>query len=529
MAQRLAPIRLRELGTLGFFAESDELDDRQYAATLGNAVFDQKGRIAARKGWLAYLTSAVTDTPDIEKLHYYAKEIGETEYWIAAGDNDKLYKLSGAVGTGTATDITGAITTPSDSNWQFVNYNNLVVGMQQDDNPISWNGTGNFADYGSGTALPDGNCLLSAWGRLFGTTADGQQINWTATLGSDFDAVGAGQLNVRLVWPDGKDKIVAIAAFNSRLVIFGQRSVLIYGDDAKSQLDAGLDPNSTSFGLKETVDGVGLYARDLVAQVGNDLVFCSPAGLRTLRRAVDYENHAMAGVSHNVNAYLLDTILSDAPSADACNLTFDQSRGLLLLRLGTKYVVFDARRTWRDPNKPEAEPFYRASLWTGIPWKGIAVGDDKALRLGFADGLIGEYTGYLDNNVAYTFDLSTVWLSLERGQGQGERLKFLKRILLFASTTKNYEVTMRWLWDFSTTKSVQTITMSQQSPPSEWGLGEWGLSEWNGGNLASIFKGTASGKGSGTFLKLGFSVEIDGTEFAYNSINTQLKLGRLTR
>lgn len=528
MAQPLRPIRLRELGQLGFWAESDEVDSPLFAATLSNAVFDEKGRVAARKGWSSYLASAITGTPEVCSLHYYAKEIGDTEFWIAAGDDNKLYKLAGAVGAGTATDITGAITSPSGCDWQFVNYNNLVVGMQQDDNPISWNGSGNFADYGSGTALPDGNCLLSAWGRLFGTTADGQQINWTATLGSDFDAVGSGQLNVRLVWPDGKDKIVAIRAFNKRLVIFGQRNILIYGDDAASQLDAGLDPNSTSFTLKETIEGVGLYARDAVAEVGNDLLFLTPNGVRSLRRAVDYEFHPMEGVTKSINPFLQTEIESSLPAANTCKMVYDQQHGMVLMRVGDVNYYLDVRRRYQDPNDPREE-FYRAALWIGMDWKAAAVGDDRALRFGFAGGVIGEYGGYLDNTSTYTLDLSSAWLSLEQGQGEGERLKFLKRLFMLASTNQTYTVNIRWQWDFSQNQAQKAITVTQDAAPAEWGLGEWGEDEWAGGTSSGIYRGTTTGSGGGTYFRVGFSIAINGSAFAYNALSAQMKLGRLTR
>lgn len=529
MAQPLTPIRLRELGQLGFFAEAEDLEGPLYASTLTNAQFDAKGRIAARLGYDPYLSSAIAAV-DVTKLHYYAKEIGETEHWIAATSADKLYKLAGATGSGTATEITGAITTPSGSDWQFVNYNNLVVGMQQGDTPISWNGAGNFADYGSGTALPDGNCLLSAWGRLFGTTADGQSINWTATLGSDFDAVGSGQLNVRLVWPDGKDKIIGLASFNKRLVIFGQRSVLVYGDDAASQLDPGIDPNSTSFTLKETVEGVGLYARDAWAAVGNDLVFLSAEGtLRSMRRAVDYENLGLKSLSSNTDPYTIQETLTNAPAAADTSLVYDRPRGQLLLRLGAVYLYYDARRLYQDPNDASREPFYRAALWANLSWRGIAVGDDGNLRMGFDDGTIGEYGGYLDDTSTYTLDMSGTWMSLEDGQGRGERIKFLKRLLMFAATNKTYTVNVRWHWDFSVTATSRAITVVQASGPAEWGEAEWGEAEWSSGSDTGVYRGTVSGSGSGTFLKVGFSVAINDVEFAYQAINTQMKIGRLTR
>ena len=313
------------------------------------------------------------------------------------------------------------------------------------------------------------------------------------------------------------------------MIIFGQRSILIYGDDAASQLDAGVDPNSTSFTLKESVEGVGLYARDAVAAVGSDLVFLSFDGLRSLRRAVDYENHAMKSISQNINPFIIQELTENSPAQDNTNLTYDKDRGFLLLRLGAIYFYFDARRFYQDPNDDSREPFYRASLWTSPSWNGIAVGDDGNLRFGFNDGTIGQYGGFLDGDSTYVLDLSSGWLSLEDGNGRGERLKFLKRILLFASTTQSYTVNFRWSWDFSSTTTTKGITVMQDVDPAEWGLAEWGADEWSGGGLTGVYKGTTTGSGSGTYIKVGFSLTVNDASFSFNTLNTQMKIGRLTR
>lgn len=536
MAQPLVPVQLRHLGQYGFFAEADgRYDDLRYASTLTNIVFDEKGRPASRNGWSSVLASAITNTPTVEGLHYFQREIGETDYWIAATNQDdstfKIWKVEGAVGAATSTDITGTITSPTSYSWQFANYNNNVVGIQQGDNPIEWDGSATpFADMDSGgSGRPDGNCIIAAWGRCFATTADGQTVQWTPSLSSDWDNTGSGSLNVRLVWPNGKDHIIAIVAFAKRLIIFGKESILVYGDSTASQDAVGIDPNGEGFGLLEAISGVGLRARDAVVEAGDDLLFVSQDGIRSLRRAVDYENLPMQTLTRNIDPYLIDLLKNSSINTTDMKLVYHVDEAMVLLRMGGTYFYLDMREPVHDMGGAErGSPILRSSIWSGLSWQCAAHGRDGKLRFGFTSGVVGEYGTYLDNASTYTFDMSSVWLSLADESGRGERLKFLKRLLLFASTEKTYQVHLRWAYDFSQKFTTKTVTVTQDATPAEWGLAEWGDDEWSGGALG-IFKGAASGSGSGTYIKIGFSLVINGAAFAFNALTMQTKLGRLSR
>ena len=515
---------LNDLGMYGYYSEADtRYNDAKFAGSLTNVVFDDKGRLTSRKGNATVLATGLGGGALFKRLHYYRRDIGTDDQWLAAADNDKIYKIAGAAGAATATDITGSITTPTSWDWQFVTYNDKVIGIQQGDGPIVYTGTGSFADFNAGaTNLPDGNCLLSAWGRLWGTTSDGQAVHWTAALGEDFDAAGSGQLNVRKVWTNGADRIVALAAFNNRLVIFGKQNILIYRDESATTTGEGLNPNSSGFTLEETVDGQGLVGRDAVAAVGNDLVFLSEDGLRSLQRAVDYEKLAMVTLSRNIDPVIKSAVAS-LTADNTVDLCYHQKEALLLLRVGGSYFYLDPRDRI-TPNADENKSgIFRASDWTGIPYHSAFSGLDGNLRFAIRDDL-GEYSGYNDNDTAtYQMDVGSTWLD-----GGGEARKMLKRVAFFANTQTTYTLTIRWAWDFSTTFETRSVTVSQVSDPAEWGEAEWGEDEWSG-DSNSLFRANTMGSGSGTYFKVGFSLGIDGEEFAYNSLYLQMKKGRLTR
>ena len=60
------------------------------------------------------------------------------------------------------------------------------------------------------------------------------------------------------VWPDGHDEIVALAAHNGALIIFGKHSIVVYGNaEAPAEM-----------ALADTVAGVGCVDRDTVQYTG---------------------------------------------------------------------------------------------------------------------------------------------------------------------------------------------------------------------------------------------------------------------
>lgn len=526
MAEPLQSISLQKIGQYGYYAEADaRYNDERYAGTFKNCIFDKRGRVASRKGYDVVLATAISGTPDVKRLHYYRRDIGTADQWIAAADDDSIYKISGNAGSATSSDITGTITTPSSWDWQFVTYNDKVIGIQQGDDPIVYTGTGSFADFNAGaTNLPDGNCLLSAWGRLWATTVSGQQINWTGVLGEDFDGAGSGQLNVRKVWPNGADRVVALAAFNGRLVIFGKKNILIYRDAAASTTAEGVNPNSSSFGLEDTIEGVGLVGRDAVEVVGNDLVFLSKLGVTSLGRVLEYEKTPLSYITRNIDPALSDDLAGLSSDANV-DMTYHEDEALLLLKIQTNYYYLDPRTAIVPQGGDERrEPILRASTWDGIAYHQALSGVDGKLRFAQADGQLGEYGGYLDGTSQYQMEVLSTWLNFGT-----ENEKILKRMLVFANTELDYQVTLKWGWDYSDTFNTSTFFVTSSGvDASEWNVAEWGEGLWSGDQDA-VLKGATQGSGKGAYLKVGFLVSINNEDFALNAILLQLKGGRLTR
>ena len=78
---------------------------------------------------------------------------------------------------------------------------------------------------------PQGNEVLAAFGRLFVAdfATDKSTIYWSDLLnGHAWTGGSTGSIDISKVWPNGYDEIVALAAHNGFLVIFGKDAIVIY-------------------------------------------------------------------------------------------------------------------------------------------------------------------------------------------------------------------------------------------------------------------------------------------------------------
>ena len=117
----------------------------------------------------------------------------------------------------------------------------------------------------SGTP-PQGNEVLAAFGRLWVAdfATDKSTIYWSDLLnGHAWSGGSSGSIDISEVWPNGYDEIVALAAHNGFLIIFGKDSIVIY---------QGAD-NPATMSLADTISNIGCVSRDAVVSTGKDLIF----------------------------------------------------------------------------------------------------------------------------------------------------------------------------------------------------------------------------------------------------------------
>jgi len=505
----LQQIILREPGTFGLNTEQAlAVDDPRWCTEGTNLVFDDTNRLTSRKG-LNNLTISGGHSDDVESIHEFIKDSSSSEIIHAAG-------LMVYTGTSTLTDISGTITTPTANDWQFVNFNGKCIGVQQGHTPIVYTGTGSFADITAATgSLPTGNCALAAFGRLWVADSDRVTLKFSEILDeTNWASAGSGSLDTTEIWPDGLDQIVAIGEFQNQLLIFGKRSILVYTGADKLIDNTGQATVSlaTSFQLYDIIRR-GTNWRDSVVAIGNDLLFMSPDGLRSVSRGLESQTMPLTDLSTQVRSILIGQ-LDGATTVKAAYSPVDRA---YLVRIdkstGINYWYFDVGR-----RLPTGD--LRAFRWTGINYTAITVASDNTVYLG-TNGALGDHSGYTDEMSTYDVE----WLTAGTELGvQGE--KILKTGRFLVATNAENAFTLRWCVDFQEACYTAVGRAGFNNAQSEWNVAEWGLDEWSGTAQVSRELRVPLSH-SGQIVQVGARATVSGFELAFANVTLLAKVGRL--
>lgn len=502
----LSPMSLSSSGIQGLNLQSSStILDPSWATKAQNMVFDNTNRLSARSGWVALNSSSATGT--IGQVFEYLPITGAN--FVISATPTKLYS-----GTTTLTDITGSVA-PTASNWKFVNFNGNVYGLQAGHPLIVWTGSGNFAAVTAATgAVPNGNELLSAFGRLWGVDSTGQVLQYCNLLdATNWNITGAGSFNLTSVWGTGNDSIVALAAFNNLLVVFGSRNIVIFQDGSGSVL--GMNP--INMAVSDMISGIGCAARDSVQNInGDDLAFLSSSGLQSLKRVIIERSNAIRNISLNVRDYLAATALAETPVG--LRSTYCANNGLYLLLAPVSGVLFAF-----DTKIPLQDGTWRVTLWDNFIPSALYTLHDSATILSAKAGQLFQYQGMQDNGANFVATYESGWLDL--GPDVGNREKMLKRLLAVFSSSGGGNVTFKWAYDFSTAFYTSQVTVQAISSVAQFGAAQFAVDQYGGGN--SIFDVRVPTNSSGQFIKVGLDVTASQATFSLNQMQLFAKIGRL--
>jgi hypothetical protein len=454
-------------------------------------MLDDRGRISTREG-IKQISINITDhatanTLRVKSLGEYRSKTGTSTIFCGAGAN--VYKLNtgNTPYTLDAQTFSGG-TTKTDGNWQFTNFNNQFYGVQASNKPINYSGSTwlDLEDVGS-YAAPSGvttftpSCILGEFGRLWVSSIGENKdvVYYSDTLlGHIFNGGASGSLDLKTVW--GGDEVVAITAFMGKLVIFGKNNIVIYNDPWA--------PAAATFVLDEVIEGVGCVARDSVQLLGDDIVFLSASGLRSLSRTKVQDKMPLTDLSLAVR----DEIKTHIIEADMAQVKgqYDLASGVYLLAFPDRNITyaFDFKSITPD-NAP------RLTTWNFAAKKNprsfLATADGSlhiGLGAGDYEGRVATYDGYfdvdksdvtssygssspcvaaggtwetvnskcwLDTDNTYQADFKTVWLDFE----QPAITKILKRFLAVFSGGKDSNVTLNWYRDYSINPDSANFTL----------------------------------------------------------------------
>ena len=503
MAQPLRSIDLVAPAFKGVNSEDSPIaQDTSFAEIADNAIIDRQGRLASRKGNNVLTTNKTAlGTDHIHNIHEFYDSAGNET--IFSTGNNKIMS-----GTTTLTDVTPGSYTITANDWKIVNFNDKAYFFQRGFDPLvhdNSNGLRTFtvANGGATNATFKANEVLAAFGRLFiaGNATNDTIIYWSDLLdGNAFTGGSSGNIDVSKAWPDGADKIVALAAHNDFLVVFGEHSIIVY---------SGAD-SPASMAINDTVSGVGCIDRKTVVSIGTDLLFLSDDGLRSLGRTIQEKSLPISDLSRNVKQELIGFL---AAKTSPASTVYSPENYFYLLALPDSNLVycFDLRGRLENGS-------FRVTKWPSVKFKSFARDRDGTVYIGTTDG-IGKYDGFDDNNVSYIFRYSSPGLTF----GDPSKIKILKKIRPTIIGGNDADIILSWTYDFSVQANTSRFRVGT-STPGFYGVSEYTAVEFSLGDLIS--RKSLNCTGNGTVITVGLQTEVNGASISLQEMNVLALIGK---
>ena len=533
MTKQLTTSTVAAPGFYGLNSQDSSVSlENGYATTATNCVIDKFGRIGSRKGWKRVsATNTDLGTSKIKTIQEVRYEGGS--YFISTGNNKLFvgettlvqYNVRNATNTGNATY------TITDNHWDIAVQPfsaGLVASahaylVQEGHKPLVFHklsagsGHAHEGDYGFQLlsdvgSLPTGhtadtfkpNTALAAFGRVwYADIANDRQTVYFSDIndGAKLSGGTAGYLNINNIVAAG-DPIIALAAHNSYLVIFCEKTIVVY-DKAN---------DISNIALADTINGTGCIARDSLVATGSDLIFLSDAGIRSFQRTIQEKSMPMRDISKNVRDDLIADVAQE--TLKEIKAVYYEKDAFYLIAFPTTKIVycFDMRGTLPDGAA-------RATTWDSMEPTAFCSTTDRRLLVGQA-GYIGRYDGYLDDTASYRMVYFTNYFDF----GQPTLTKILKKIGFVFIGTSAQPVVVKWSFDYSTTyrNIIRSLT---GGTISEFGIAQFNIDEFSTDAALSGFNYQVGG--TGKVLQLGIESDINGDPLSVQKIDVYVIQGKI--
>jgi len=538
MAKQISYQPLTDIGLNGLNTQDNPASlDTSFLTKAENVVIRESGRIAFRKGLKQKVAPSDTAIASLvehndNNTNKVFASYGTSIYTVDFTDTDAAFPTSGADVKHTVANSTG--------NWQFIEFNRRLTCIHEGIVPQRYDGSQGsgskwaaFDNAHRPTGISSGefkpSCGMGFYGRMWvGGVASGKDVLYYSTLldADDFrttaenGASNGGFIDLKTVW--GVDDIIAIAPFMGKLVVFGTNNIAIY--DSPSIIG--------DMALNEVIKGVGCVSRDSVQAIGDDLVFLSSTGLRSLGRTTEKDKLPMQDLSLNIK----DTLIRNVGQSTNVKAVYVENEGIYILSFVDSNItyVFDFKHF--TPNQAP-----RITTWTfdnNREPASLAYTELYGLLVGQKDGGLAGYEGYFDSDLAsngttvtdaaYTSSIATTWINL----GQSVAASLLKRLFMVLEGGSGATLGLKWYKDYSPTSSSTTsITLN---PVTTGTTALWGASTSLYGKSGVTYKpvyGLQEYKtpltGSAKNLKIEINITSNGFDASLQDLTLLHKQGKI--
>ena len=510
MVAKLLTTTVSAPGFMGLNTQDSSVSlEAGYATVANNCVIDKFGRIGARKGWTpAHATNSALDSANVKAIGELIDNSGNS-YIIAAGNN-KLFKLVGTTLTQLTYGGGGTAPTITDSNWQMAPLNGHLYIYQAGHDPLVFDPAVSTTTYrrvaektGYSGTVQNNNCVISAYGRTWSANnATSKSIIQFSDLlaGQIFNTGSSGTLDVSKVWPNGADEIIALAAHNNFLMVFGRRQILIYSN--------ATDP--ANIVLSDTISGVGCVARDSVVSTGGDILFLSDSGVRSMMRTVQEKSAPMRDISANVRDDLVLEISLE--TASEIRAVYSDKEAFYLLSLPVRQLVYCFDMRSQLPNGAN-----RVTTWDGLVPYAMKYTRNKDLLVG-KTGYIGTYTGYKDDTNSYLMRYFTNYFDFQ----SPTVLKIMKKVGVTVIGGQGYPVTLKFGFDYSDILNLRQFNLNNAAV-AEYNIAEYNIGEYGGSAFDNKIINIG---GSGKVIQLGFETVVFNKSISIQKLDVYVKTGK---
>ncbi len=509
----ITPFVIQAPGFYGLNLSDSPVDlPSNFALEANNCVIDKFGRVAARNGWSkATTTSADLGSAGVACIGELIANNG-SETTLFAGNN-KLFKLVGTTATLLTYGGGGVAPVITADNWKFCQINGVAMFWQRSFDPLIYDPAVSTTTYrrlnektGTAGTVQQANEAIAAYGRVWcgDISSDKQTVYFSDLLAPHIWTGGtSGSLNVDRIWPIGGDEIVALAAHNGKLIIFGRKQILVY--------TGATTPSSMT--LDDAITGIGCIARDSVQNIGTDVLFLSDTGVRSLLRTIQEKSAPLRDISKNISDDLKQYISSETGNIKSGYSQVNKFY-LLYLPTPTRVYCFDTKAVLPDGAA-------RVTSWPSYTAYSFYETKGRKFYIGKA-GYLGLYSGYLDDTSTYRMTYYTSWIDF----GNQVQRSILKKIVATFIGGPNQVISFKWAKDYRGIYSSGNATIESVGVLAEFGVSEYNTTaEYTSGVVVDDI--SVSGTGVGKVLQFGIETEVSASSLSLQKLEIWTKDGKI--
>lgn len=459
-----------------------------FALTANNCIIDKFGRIGSRKGVMAVGAQTLGKITFISEVRNKTISATDSSFFV-----DGVAKYTAVSGHETQ----AAVTVMQQNGPDF------LVMVSDADVPLSFDGTDVvplvISAYPTGLSAVDflPSIIMSGYGRLWTAGPNGGNVIYFSDLlnPGNWATGSSGRLDITTMV--GEDKIVGLAAHNNALIIFLRNNILIYSGPA----------NPAGMALLDTINGLGCIAKGSIQRTGEDIIFLSRTGLRSLNRTVQEKSAPLNDLSKNVRDELMTAVL-DSTGASIKSV-YSPENSFYLLSLPEAFVTycFDTRIAGQ----------WRVTTWTIAPTAMIS--NSKGIVIFGGPSGLSTYAGVNDNGVSFRMIYATSWITAS----SPTTVKILKKMSSVIVGGAGSTVIVKTAWDYKSYLQSHTIVIKQY-PLFLFGKALFGKALYARGPI--IDNSTINVGGAGRALQLILETEIYNEPVSIQSLGLYMKVGK---